>query len=584
MEIELPDGTVLEAPDGADPSVVARNYMKQQRIGAIRARDPSEYDPSSPEYQQKYGPAGSGYENFMAGAGKSTMDMLRGIKQLSLGAADIFNPRDRNLSDLVTDKPKSRYQEYAQYLDQVKAQDAPLMQTGSGMAGNIMGNIASTLIPAGVGGVAAGKAGLTGMQAVLSNVVNPSSLKAALGTGAAIGALQPVGSDESRLVNMGVGAAGSSLGYGASRLLGRLTQPVQSATPDKVLKSAQRLEQAGVPLDAAQRTGSMRLEQVKRFLTDNPLTASGQRAQFDKTAQAFDRAALATIGETADVADEAVMSRAATRIGGVMNDVAERNPIRITDDLLERLGDIESKAASELESQQAAVIRRQIGEVLQKGKSGQIDGMAYKSIRESLGRLQSNVDSGVKHWSGELKNALDDALKASASPEDAAALTQARIQWRNMEAIQKVIGSQEGQNISPAKLANALNQKAYGGKVGMVRGKGATDLMKLAKAGSTVIPDRFPNSGTPARAALQLALPGALGAGYGYAKEGDMSGALMYGAGGAMAPYLLQRLMNTPGGINYLLNGTKALTGGPLKLPGAAQAIPAAYLLKAANQ
>jgi hypothetical protein len=31
MEIELPDGTILEAPDDADPSVVAKNYLAKQR-------------------------------------------------------------------------------------------------------------------------------------------------------------------------------------------------------------------------------------------------------------------------------------------------------------------------------------------------------------------------------------------------------------------------------------------------------------------------------------------------------------------------------------------------------------------------
>lgn len=34
MEIELPDGTVLEAPDDADPSVVAKNYLAQQKTAA----------------------------------------------------------------------------------------------------------------------------------------------------------------------------------------------------------------------------------------------------------------------------------------------------------------------------------------------------------------------------------------------------------------------------------------------------------------------------------------------------------------------------------------------------------------------
>jgi hypothetical protein len=39
MEIELPDGTILEAPDGADPSVVAKAYLAKQR----RRRSPLEY-------------------------------------------------------------------------------------------------------------------------------------------------------------------------------------------------------------------------------------------------------------------------------------------------------------------------------------------------------------------------------------------------------------------------------------------------------------------------------------------------------------------------------------------------------------
>ncbi len=34
MEIELPDGTVLEAPDDADPSVVAKNYLAKQKPAA----------------------------------------------------------------------------------------------------------------------------------------------------------------------------------------------------------------------------------------------------------------------------------------------------------------------------------------------------------------------------------------------------------------------------------------------------------------------------------------------------------------------------------------------------------------------
>lgn len=553
-----------------------------KKIGYMKGADPSEYDPESKAYRTKYGATSgmSGTQKFMAGAGKAVVDTGRGVKQLALGAADLVAPRSQSLSDLVTGEPVSRYSQYAKQMDQIKAQDADLMSTGAGFVGNIAGNLASTLIPAAGAGAVAGKLGLSGAQAAMSGLINPTTLRAAIMGGAAVGGLQPTGTNDSRLLNMGVGAAGSALGYGVSKALGRIFQPVQSEASQAVKKSVQVLEDAGVPLDAAQKSGSTRLANVKRFLTDNPLTNGGQVAQFEKTATGFDKAALKTIGENADSATEAVMSRAAKRIGGVMDGVAKNNPIQVSNGLLNKLGTIEQTAAKELETPQAAVISRQISEILDKGQSGAIDGMAYKSVRESLGRLQGGMDSGVKYWSGQIKDALDDALKASLPKDDASALTLARTQWRNMEAIQKVIGSQEGQHISPAKLANALNTKGYGGKVAMVRGKGATDLMRLAKAGSTIIPDRFPQSGTAPRAALQLLVPGAVGAGVGYAKEGDLSGAAKYAAGGVALPYLLQRLMNSPGGINYLTNGL----GTQAALPGYLQKVPSALLLQAASQ
>lgn len=42
MEIELPDGTILEAPDGADPSVVAKGYLRSQGKLAAEAPQPEQ--------------------------------------------------------------------------------------------------------------------------------------------------------------------------------------------------------------------------------------------------------------------------------------------------------------------------------------------------------------------------------------------------------------------------------------------------------------------------------------------------------------------------------------------------------------
>lgn len=63
MEIELPDGTVLDAPEGADIKAVVRGYRRQQ----LAAQNPTEYNPQSPEYREKYGTETSAPVSFFSG-------------------------------------------------------------------------------------------------------------------------------------------------------------------------------------------------------------------------------------------------------------------------------------------------------------------------------------------------------------------------------------------------------------------------------------------------------------------------------------------------------------------------------------
>lgn len=587
MEIELPDGTVLDAPDDADPSTVAKAYLAKQQ--PKQAAPQQKYDPTQGNTTLPIRIPGTdigtdvqapeSLVNFMAGAGQGVVNAGRGIKQLGMDAYGLVNPQAA--------------QDYKNQISESKRLDAPLMNTKAGLAGAVTGNLAATMIPGAAVARGAQALGMARTAGAANAFLNPATYKTALGAGALQGAIQPVGEGDSRILNTALGAGTGWLAQGVSNIAGRIAQPLKQALSPSQNKAVGVLESASVPLDAAQKSGSPRAAQLKRLVTDNPLTASGQVAQFEKTAAGFDRAALKTIGETADVADETVMSRAANRIGGVMDAIADRNPITVDNPLLTKIADISSKAGKELESPQAAVIHGQVDEIIDKASTtGKIDGKAYQNIRDALGRLSGSGSPGVKHWAGQLRGALDDALQRSASPADVTALKQARIQWRNLEGISKVIGSEEGQHISPAKLANALNTKAYGGKGAMVRGRGATDLMRLAKAGKAVLPEKFPQSGTAPRMALQLLAPGAVGAGLGYAKEGDLSGALTYGAAAAALPWLAQQALNRPGAANYLANGLqpgimRSLLMAPQDtLPGllARHAVPQIGLLEAASQ
>lgn len=92
MEIELPDGTILEAPDGADIKKVVQGYnrslAKPARTPApgLKQTNPAEYDPQSVAYQQKYGAERGGLAEFGRQLGLAGRYALEGLGQ----AGDVF--------------------------------------------------------------------------------------------------------------------------------------------------------------------------------------------------------------------------------------------------------------------------------------------------------------------------------------------------------------------------------------------------------------------------------------------------------------------------------------------------------------
>jgi hypothetical protein len=540
-----------EAGDTEAASLIAGEI----KSSSLAARNPAEYDPNSPAYKTKYGAlaGSSGYDNFMAGAGKSVMDMGRGLGQL-VG----LHSREEQ--------------------DAVNARDAELMGSGAGLAGNISGTIATTLIPGGMLGKVGGTVGKVGQA-----ITNPQSIRAAAAVGAGLGALQPVGTEQSRTQNILLGGLTGGATQGVVQGIGRIAQPIKKALSSVDEKAVATLEAAGVPLDAAQRSGSQRAMQVKRFLGDNPFTAGGQTKQVEKTAAGFTRAALKEIGESADTADEEVLGQAATRIGKAFDDIANRTDIKADNQLLDDLVDISKSAPAELESAQAQVIINQVDEVMSKAAGGSINGQAYQSIKSTLDRISGGPNQQVGFWARALRERLDEALQRSAQGADYAALKTARKQYGALQGIISAVNP-DG-NVSPAKLYNATNVKAFGQKKAMATGIRQTQLQKLAKAGKRIIPERMPNSGTTPRALLQSVLPALAGGAYGASQDGGLGDVAKYAALGAGAPYLAQRAMNSPAFSQYLTQGLgggarAALVGGPQTSAGLiARQAPLAGLL-----
>lgn len=523
---EVPEGTTPEQAQQMMSSYVQQNNSTSAQQ-AIRTPEPA----SNPTEGM------TGYEKFMSGAGKSVADMGRGIKQLGAIAG--------NKVGLVSDQTVQNIQSD---IDESKKLDAPLMNTKAGVAGNISGTIATTLLPAG-GLAKAG--GMTG--AVGRTIINPQTYKAAAAVGAIQGALQPVASDESRVTNAAIGAAGGTVGLGLANAVGRLAKPVQVAIDPVRKRAVQILKDAGVSLDAAQQTGSKKLEQIKRFLSDNPVTQGGQAAAIDQQKKEFTGAVLnKAFGVTGDVADEATMASVRDQSSKLFNEALDGVSIRLSQSAKNQLGVLAQRSKRQLGENNQIVTT--INDLLSQAQTngGKIDGKFYHVLRQDLGALQSTPN--VSPLATEMLNGLDNAFQQSAGGAKAEQFKQARRLWRNMKIVESSID--ETGNISAPKLANTFGTKRN--RLAGTYGKGdssVVELAKLAKAGKAVLQDKYPNSGTASRAAAQVMLPAAIGGGIGYAQEGDLSGAAKYAGGAVLAPMAIQSALKNGMVKNYLTSG-----------------------------
>lgn len=257
------DLVALQSGDLSKLSVFGLRTLKQERL---KAENPAEYDPTSPEWAarvaEKYNPTkdmGAG-EKYAAGIGKALTDVGRGLGQ--------FVPVVRNgkLQTLVSSED----------VRQSRQLDEPLMNTGWGKAGNFTGSVAA-LAP-------------TALFAPGSTALG------ALGVGSATGFLSPAESLQERAKNTGLGGAFGLGGLALGRTIGAgfqaaralvdpmskngqeriAAQTLQAFASDPVkaaanLRTVQPLVPGSLPT-MAQAADDIGLAQLERTLANNPET------------------------------------------------------------------------------------------------------------------------------------------------------------------------------------------------------------------------------------------------------------------------------------------------------------------------
>jgi Transglycosylase SLT domain len=495
----------------------------------------------------------------LEGLKKSFRDLSLGAKQLvdmpvkeiaekypeATAALDKFGAQFGlpNAKESIEKTPKEILKEREEY--------APLMKTAGGITGHIGGDIGTSL----AGGLALKGLGAIGAGEAL---LNPTTYKAAAGLGAAQGALQPTLPEENKAFNTAAGATMGMLGLGAVNTLGRVAQPVKDTLGKIGQESINILKKAGVPLDAAQTTGSALLERVKASLNDNPLTAGAQNLFTSTQNKAFTKAIAKTMGEDTTEITPEVISQAKERIGNVYDSIANKINIKADDKFLNNLSLLDEEAKNVLNDSQYGIIDKNIKNIIDKAskEGNQISGQQYQTIKRTLDKLSGSSDSDVASYARDLKDVLhkglSDSAEASGNKELVVQLKEANKQYGNMRKIEDIALKNPEGEISPSLLYNSLTTKA---KRNAFYAEDP-ELAKLAAAGKTILPNRLPNSGTVARLTAQYAPAAITGAAYGLYK-GDLGSAAEGAALGYALPKALQQIINNPAAAMYLEQGLK---------------------------
>lgn len=481
-----------------------------------------------------------GASQFLAGVGKSFADTGRGIGQ-------VFGRVSQS------------------EVDEARRRDADLMDTGTGVAGNVGGQIAQMWLP---GGLAS-----KGATAVMRVAPRLAPYAAAASSGAAFGASQPVVSGESRAGNAGWSGAAGVAGQGVAQAAGRVARGL-SDNP-AIRQAADRARQLGVQLTPTQLLNNPVVNTISSSLNKLPFTGANKTAARQRAD--FNRSVSHTFGEDAPAINSQVYGDAKRRIGAEFERLSARNQLSLGPQVIDELGALEREAAQYAAPETANAVRAAINELLDLSQSGVVPGKAYQALQSKWGRLMKSGGT-TAHYLGGVRDAVRKAMDDSISATDRRAWDAARQQYGNLKTVRDLVAKETDDGISPRALMGRVNATGAG-KEATASGRGGR-LAELAKLGQR-ISDPVPDSGT----AQRLMSYSLLGGG-GLATQSDnpwLSSAgylTVAGVGGG-------RLLNSPRVGQYLAGGSPALqgigrridqTGLPrvLPLPRTAAVMPAA--------
>lgn len=337
---------------------------------------------------------------------------------------------------------------------------------------------------------------------LIPNMVRQSPLLAA--TGATAQGVTDLTGDP--LIGMAATAAVPAAVRAGGAVTNRL---VGTVDPNTAALAQTARNNFGIPVGA----GEVSANPTVRFLNSvvNKLPGSGGGAHREATQTAFNRSIAETFGENAERITPQVMARARDRIGAVFEDVATRTPTiqadpRFATDLRRTIRDAQATmSAGEVEP-----LIRQVQNIagLVDPQTNTITGQVYQNLTRRgtpLDRAMQSPNPNIRNAARDIREALDDVMERSATPEAVADLQAARGQWRNLRTVEPLVAKAPTGDISPALLQGRVNT-SFKGTHGAAYGGGG-DLKQLADIGQRFMKEP-PSSGTAERGMLMHLLGG----------------------------------------------------------------------------
>jgi len=284
-------------------------------------------------------------------------------------------------------------------------------------------------------------------------------------------------------------------------LASRAISPFSGAISPERQRAITALQGEGVPLTAGQQTGSRGLQ-----FAESELGGGRAASLMDDQARAFTEAATRKAGMQGGLATPDAMAANAQRLGQGFQNISARNAVRADPQFGNDMGRVLREYDRVLPTAQREVVNNMADDILAitSSNGGSIPGEVYQATRSRLGRMAQSARNSDPEYANALRglrNTLDDAMARSVSPDDAAEWARLRSEYGNMKVLEKAAtGAGESAamgTISPAKLRQAATT---GRQSGYARGTG--DFDELARSGQAVM-SPLPNSGTAGRIRAQ---------------------------------------------------------------------------------